>query len=146
MNTLNGLSNYKKLIVLYRYVCPIERKYNLTHIIFKKYKIPVSSRLAYSLKNRNKNKIRFPLLSRIITQKNLLWISREKKRYWTSIVRFENEFSILKHSNAYFDVIDKKTLLLSLLDGEGFIIIKTSKGKFKLYNKGRELICEMLWF
>jgi hypothetical protein len=142
MNTLNGLSNYKKLIVLYRYVCPIEKKYNLTHIIFKKYRIPVSSKLAYSLKN--KNKIYFPLLSRIITQKKLLWISRENKKYWTSIVRFETKFYILKHSNAYFDIIDKKTLLLSFLDGEGFIIIKTSKGEFKLYNKGRELVCERL--
>jgi len=146
MNTLNNLPNYKKLIVLYRYVCPIEKKYNLTHIIFKKYRIPVSSKLAYSLKNKNKNKIYFPLLSRIITQKKLLWISRENKKYWTSIVGFETKFSILKHSNAYFDFIDSKTLLLSLLDGEGFIIIKTSKGKFKLYNKGRELVCEMLWF
>lgn len=144
MNTLNNLPDYKKLIVLYRYVCAIERKYNLTHIIFKKHRIPVSSRLAYFLKD--KNKIYFPLLSRIITQKKLLWISRENKKYWTSIVRFETKFSILKHSNAYFDVIDEKTLLLSLLDGEGFIIIKTSIGKFKLYNKGRELVCERLWF
>jgi hypothetical protein len=142
MSTLNNLSDYKKPDIFYRYVCPIEKSHNRTYIIFKNYKISVSSKLAYSLKDRTK--LYFPLLSRIITQGKLLWITTNSNIYWTSIVHFEEPLTILEHNNAYFDFISKKILLLSILDKKGFIIIRIKKRRFKLYNEGRSLICEEL--